>query len=476
MQHLHLHTRPVPGAEVKFPMRLTRHLAALVAAGTAAIKGGADGATSRAWFTLENEKQSRAEMVRALDLLKLHDERWDRMELGAEILLLGSFPSYSASSTKSFNLTGTLPPGYEVRYIDVVVEVTINPNATTSTAVAADYHVIGAALLNRIRASGYNVTDWHSLSAVESASLSAYSQGRFLPGEFYRIGTLITSGVPLISKFKYRIAFTNRNLEVPEMFTPSSDQLNLPGNKLDIDTLGSALTSLAIGGNAAVTVAVTDVKAYAVGNVVPVLHVGPPHYQRSRQVAQSIDAEFGAGLDQFLAAEETLATSISRVSQWNIARDGREAPRNVDPWTLSQLYGEEIRPVDGVLPWDFTQPFGIAPSGVAGVLTGSPGTQPGAQLIPLVWAGGTIREASAQWPFYLSSRQIRQNVLSGQVPSFTLLYWQTKPIYENAGQVVALARANGLDVTSVDQLVVRGGYDGNSNKLFKGRLIALPSK
>jgi hypothetical protein len=322
------------------------------------------------------------------------------------------------------------------------------------------------------------VTDFHSLSPVESNSLSVYASGRNVLGEFYRIGTALTT-TPINVKFKFQVPFVNRNLEVPEIFTPSSDQMNLPGSKVDIDTLGTGLTTLAIAGNGACTLVVTDVKCYATGNVLPVLHAGPPHYQRSRQVAASIDSEYGAALDQFLASEETLAASIARVSQWNVARDGREAPRNLDPWTLAMLYGEEVRGIDGVLPHDFTQPNGIYPGGLpstAGALAGSPGTQAGAQLIPLVWAGGLVREASAQWPFYLSSRTVRQNVISGQSAIFTMLYWQSKPIYEAAGQVIAIARANGLDVTSVDQLVVRGGYDGNANKLFKGRLIALPGK
>lgn len=463
------------------PFKVFRHdpakaVAAITAAMFAAGPRAPDG-VSKAWLDWRDTPQSKIERTEMLDRMKRHDENFDKREAAAEILLLGSFPSYSASSTKTFNLTGTLPPGYEVRELNVIVEGTLATNATTGIAIQADYYIVAAALLNRLRASGFNVTDFHSLSPVESNALATYAKGRNVQAEFYRNGQPLTT-TPIAVKWKFVIPFVNRNLEVPEIFSPSSDQLNLPGSKIDIDTNGTALTTLAIAGNAACTFVVTDVKAYAVGNVVPVLHAGPPHYQRSRQVAASIDSEYGAGLDQFLASEESIANGIARVSQWNVARDGREAPRNIDPWTLSQLYGEEIRAADGVLPFDFTQPLGQYPSGLTtasgGALAGSPGAQPGAQIIPLVWCGGLVREASAQWPFYLSSRTIRQNVIAGQSASFTLLYWQTKTIYEAAGQVVSLARANGLDVTSVDQLVVRGGYDGAANKLFKGRLLALP--
>jgi hypothetical protein len=212
-----------------------------------------------------------------------------------------------------------------------------------------------------------------------------------------------------------------------------------------------------------------------------VLHAGPPHVWRTKTIAQSVDTEYGQGLDLFVATEEaaTAAGAGARVSQFTVRRDGRSQPLNVDPVTLAQQYNESNFTVDALAALDITIgviPFGGVATAAQPVPTGAIGTQAGAQVVPLIWNDGKIRPGAWQWPFWNSSRQIVQNLASGQSASITVLYHQIRPVYECSGQILNMAMANGLQIRSVDDLMVRGGNDGETQKLFKGRFMRLKPK
>ena len=117
-----------------------------------------------------------------------------------------------------------------------------------------------------------------------------------------KIGTALTTTAFTV-KLAIKIPFCVRSLEVPETFSPCSDQINLPGSKVDLDTQGDALTTVALTSGAG-TVVVTDVKLYAVLNQVPLLHAGPPHIWKTKAISQTIDTEFGQGCDIFVGTEE----------------------------------------------------------------------------------------------------------------------------------------------------------------------------
>lgn len=429
-----------------------------------------------ATISFGDKRQSRRALAREFDKAKRRWEDWEKRHASAEPILVGSFPSYSALATKSFNLVGALPPGQELRELQVVVEGTIKVNVGTGQIQAADYNVVGLAIFKKIRASLYGNNDAFNLTVPEIRTIDFVADARdpFQQDPNLRIGTALSVSA-IAFKLKFKIPFCVRALEVPEIFSTTSDQANLPGGKVDLDTQGDALATVGLASGAG-TVVINDVKLYAIANQVPVLHAGPPHVWRNKAISQSVDTEFGQGCDIFVSTEEaaTATGAGARVAQFTIRRDGRQQPLNVDPVTLAQDFNESNFSVDALAPLDITA--GVIPG--AGVATAaqpipsaSIGSQAGAAVVPLEWNDGRIRAGAWQWPFWMANRQIVQNLVSGQSPSVTVLYWQIRPVYECAGQIVNLAAANGMAIASVDDLLVRGGNDGEVNKLFKGRFM-----
>lgn len=437
---------------------------------------GSAGFRPAATISFGETRQSKRAIARELDKAKQRWEDWEKRHASAEPILIGSFPSYSSLATKSFNLVGALPPGQELRELQVVVEGTVKVNAATGQIQAPDHNIIAVAIVKKMRASLYGNNDAFNLFPAEIRSIDFVADARdpFQQDPNLRIGVpLTTTAIPF--KLKFKIPFCVRSLEVPEIASTTSDQVNLPGSKVDLDTQGDALTTVALTSGAG-TVVVNDIKLYAIANQVPVLHAGPPHVWRVKQIAQSVDTEFGQGFDIFVATEEaaTAAGGGTRVLQFTVRRDGRQQPLNVDPVTLAQQFNESNFAVDALSALDITLgtvPFGGVATAAQPVPAGSVGSQAGAQLVPLEWNDGKIRAGAWQWPFYTQSRQIVQNLGAGQSAIINLLYWQVRPIYECQGQIVNLAAANGIAINSVDDLMVRGGNDGEVNKLFKGRFM-----
>lgn len=429
-----------------------------------------------ATVTWHSTRQSKRALARELDKAKQRAEDWEKRHASAEPILIGSFSSYSASSTKSFNLVGAFPPGQELRELQVVIEGTLALNAGSGQVQAADHNVIAAAITTKLRASLYGINDCYNLfpAEIRTVSFDMDTRDSFRQDPNLRLGRALTT-TPIPYKLKYKVPFCKRSLEVPEIFSPTTDQANLPGSKIDHDTNGAALATVALASGAS-TVTVSDVKLYAVANQIPVLHAGPPLVWRSKQIAQSIDTEYGQGCDLFVATEEAATATGAgvRVSQFVVRRDGRPQPNNVDPVTLGQEYNESNFTVDALGPLDITNgsiPFGGVATAAQPVPEGAIGTQAGAQVTPLLWNDGKIRAGAWQWPFWIASRQIWQNLQAGQSPSIIVLYTQVRPVYECAGQILNLAAANGLAIKSVDDLLVRGGNDGEVNRLFKGRFM-----
>jgi len=435
-----------------------------------------------ATISWHSSRQTKRALAREFDKAKQREEDWNKRHASAEPILIGSFPAFSASSTKSFNLVGAFPPGQELRELQVVVEGTLALNAGSGQVRAADHNVLAAAVTTKLRASLYGINDCFNLFTAELRSVvfDADARDSFRQDPNLRIGVALTT-TPIPFKLKYKIVFVKRSLEVPEIFSPTTDQVNLPGSKVDHDTNGAALTTIALASGAS-TAIISDVKLYAIANQIPVLHAGPPMVWRSKAIAQSIDTEYGQGCDLFVASEEaaTAAGAGVRVAQFVIRRDGRPQPNNVDPVTLAQQYNESNFSVDALSALDITTgliPFGGVATATQPVPEGDVGSQAGAKLTPLIWNDGKIRAGAWQWPFWIASRQIWQNLQAGQSPSVTLLFWQVRPIYECSGQILNLAAANGLAIKGVDDLLVRGGNDGEVNKLFKGRFMRTkPSK
>lgn len=437
---------------------------------------GNQGFRPAATITFGQSRQSKRALARMFDNAKRRWEDWEERHASAEPVLVGSFPTFGQLATKSFNLVGALPPGQELREMQVVFEGTLKLNAGSGTVKSPDHNIIGIALLKKLRASLYGNNDCYNLTWAESRTVSFIADARDCsrqdPG--LRLGVALTT-TPIAIKLKAKVPFCVRNLEVPEIFSNTTDQVNLPGSKIDLDTQGDALTTLALTDGAG-TLVVNDVKLYAIANQIPVLHAGPPHVWRTKAIAQSVDTEFGQGSDIFVGTEEaaTAAGAGARVSQFTVRRDGRQQPLNIDPVTLAQQFNESNFSVDALSALDITTgtiPGGGVATATQAIPEGSIGTQPGAQVVPLEWIDGKIRAGAWQWPFYISSRQIVQNLASGQSPAITVLYWQIRPIYEAQGQVMNMAAANGIAIKGIDDLMTRGGNDGEVNKLFKGRFM-----
>ena len=413
-------------------------------------------------MTMQLGRQSKASIQRQLDNHAYRAEDWNRKEASSEPVDISSFPTYGPSATKQLPLSGALPAGQEIRELHVITTFAVKSNTVADVTIARDANLIAAALFNRFRATIWGIADTYNLYPSESRTLTVVATARDPFTQFMPIGSVIpaSGGSANTYKLKMTIPFIHRNLEVPEIFSTTTDQMNLSGSQLNLDTNGSNLVALNLGVTpVATTVTVIDVRAQVVLNAIPILHAGPPMFYKSRQVTQSIDTEAGQGVDLFAGAEETVSASIARVAQWTIARDSRQQPLNIQPDNLAAAFGESNFTMDGLLPYDIT---GMTNNN-------NMGTQQGAQVVPLEWADGRVRASAWQWPFFTQNRQIRQNLQSGQSATFNLLFWQVRPIFECAGQLTALASAAGITISNPDQLMVRGGADGMVQKIFKGR-------
>ncbi len=377
----------------------------------------------------------------------------------SESVFLGSFPSYAANSTKTFQLTGALPAGHELRALEVTVEFTIRSNVVgTGTIAAADYQTLQNAFLSKLRMSLWGQNDVYNLTPDEARMVALVFTGRDPAQQHLRIGTTIpgSGSAVLPTKLKFQIPFIHRGLETPEMFSPSTDQGNLPNSKLDIDTSGASLLATLTVGGVVVNLVVTDVKVHALVQPVLVSHFGPLWYYRSRAINQSIDTEQGMALDLFIADERSPATVEIQVANVSIVRDGRMSPRNISPTHIAQHFGESQFPFDGM-----------------GVTFDPTNNTMGFQVTPYIWIPGDIRSTEWQLPAWAVQRQIFQNLAGGGSPAATFLFVQVRPIVEVQPQAVQLVNQFQVPVASLDQLAIRGGggADNDVNKLFKGRYL-----
>lgn len=375
--------------------------------------------------------------------------------MSLEYIQLPSFPAYAQNSTKTNNLQGVFPLGYEVHSLEVVFEINVSINASTGSIVAADHLTIANALLSKLRFSAYGQNDVYNLTPAENRVIATAALWRDPWTESLRVGQG-TTVTPTAFKLKFEIPFIHRGLDYPEMFAPYSDQLNLAGTKLDLDTGSASLTTISIGGGAS-TVTVTDVKLFMTGVPVAVPHCAPAMYWRSKAISQNIDVEYGPALDIFVADERAFATTEVQVQTYEVVRDGRSGPKNISPTNLALQYQRFHGTQDGTLPLDITN------------------NTTGTQMTPFIFLNGVIRSTEWQLPFYMQNRTVRQNLASGGSPNATFLFWQVRPINEVQVQMINLAASNGIQISSLDQLIVRGGgsADNDVNKLFKGRFIAL---
>jgi len=376
----------------------------------------------------------------------------------SEPVFVGSFPAFSQTSTKTFSLVGALPPGHELRELQVVIEYTLRSNVVgAGTVVALDHQTLQNAFLAKLRMSFYGQNDVYNLTPDEARAIAIYAKGRDPAPEFLRVGATIpgSGSAVLPTKSKFIIPFTQRGLEMPEMFAPSTDQGNLPNSKIDIDTTGTQLTATLTVGGVVVNIVVTDVKVFAILAPVQVSHVGPLMLWRSKTIVAVQDVETGMALDLLVADERVSSTVEVQVTQISVIRDNRMSPRNVSPTHLAQHFGETQFPYDGVLPVDLTT------NGI------------GFQITPSIWIAGDIRATEWQWPVWVVQRIYYQNLASGGSPNATLLFWQVRPFPEVQANVVQLVNQFQIGLSSLDQLAVRGGgaSDNDINKLFKGRFL-----
>jgi hypothetical protein len=376
----------------------------------------------------------------------------------AESILLGSFPAWAAGASKSFSLVGQLPPGHELRAIEVIWEFQIRSNVVgAGVVVAADYKTIMDAFFAKLRLSAWGITDAYNLTSDEGRAIAVYASGRDPYPSYLRVGDAIpgSGSAFLNTKIKTVIPFTLRNLENPSLFSPSTDQFNLNGTKLDIDAAATnQLTATLTVGGVVVNIVMVTQNVYALVAPVLVTHAGPPLLYRSKAISQNQDTESGQFLDLFLADERGPATVEGQVSQITVTRDGRGSPRNVKPTDLAQAFAATQGPNDGILPLDLTR-------------------NGGTQFTPSIWVAGDIRSNEWELPVTNVARQYLQNLASGGSASATLLYWQVRPILEAQGQLQQLTNQFQVQVNTLDQLGVRGGggADNNIGAIFKGRYM-----
>src|SRR3954465_7034890 len=68
------------------------------------------------------KRQSKLELSRNFDNAKRRWEDWEKRHASAEPVMIGSFPTFSASGTKGLTLVGAVQPGQEIREFQIVVE------------------------------------------------------------------------------------------------------------------------------------------------------------------------------------------------------------------------------------------------------------------------------------------------------------------------------------------------------------------
>jgi hypothetical protein len=378
---------------------------------------------------------------------------------------LSSFPAFANSSTLDGFIRG-LPPFHECRGIRVELEFTIKNQAAANQQYAVgDHNKIATAIVKRVRFTYNDKTDAYNLTPAEARALATYATGRDPFPQMTRLTLPAASAIPtsagtaIAAKLSIFLPFHNRNLENPNLFAPSSLQLNRDGTKITIETDGTGLTGLVLG-NATVNVVVTGIKVYC--NMMPTVvdskntkveYCSPTLYARSRSVSQFPDTERGPLMDMFLAVEQDYRTNLTNVANYTVEHDGVAAPRNIPPDTLAACYGESQVQHDALFKYDIVDPD----NGI--------GTQLGSQLSPLCWIDGSIKSAEYELPIFLDYRAIVANPVTGGSLSFTLLYWRVAPMDEAVEVVKQLLLIKGMGDVPYARLAVKGG-GGSDNGLF----------
>jgi len=381
--------------------------------------------------------------------------------MGPEIKLLGSLPSVTPNTKQTFQLSGTLPDGYELRGLKVDINMTFKSAATAFALVAADHNTIAQAIISRLRLRAWGIDNAFSLTAPEGRSIAVYmdAQDPFTVDPRLAVGRAMqaTGGVAEAAHLTWPIWFTKRGLDFPEIFCPSSNQFNVPGHTITAE-LGPGGTGVVLGGGTAnFTIASIDI--YAVIAPARIVHFGPPMKWEQVIVTQNPFPEDGYFLDAFLADERDAYTVFGQATQINVTRDERQSPANIPPPVLAQQFLDDSETIDGARPYNLTS------NGFGGA---------GSQLTPISWLDGAARATEWQYPVVKRNRSIYQVLAAGGSAAATLLNWKILPVSRAFDELVKTCTRHGLRIGSGDELEVRGGGGADNDVLsdFKGRRLA----
>jgi hypothetical protein len=381
--------------------------------------------------------------------------------MGPEVKFVGSLPAVTANTTQQLQISGVLPDGYELRGLIVDVNATFKSAAGAFAIAAADHNTIMNAIISRVRMRAWGIDNAYSLTAPEARSIAVYMQAAdpFTSDPRLVVGRSMqaTGGVAEQTHISWPIWFTKRGIDFPEIFSPSTNQFNVPGHTLAVQ-LGAGGTGIVLaGGTANFTVASIDV--YCVIAPAQIVHFGPPMMWEQVQITQNPYPTDGYFLDGFLADERDSYTVFGQATQIVITRDDRVSPANIPPPILAQRFLDDSETIDANRPYNIT----------ANALGGA-----GSVLTPYSWLDGAARATEWQYPITKRNRSIYQILAAGGSAAATLLNWKVLPVARAFDELVKTCTRHNLRITSVDDLEVRGGGGADNDVLsdFKGRRLA----
>jgi hypothetical protein len=386
--------------------------------------------------------------------------------MGPEVKLVGSFPAVTPNTQQQLQVSGTLPDGYELRGLLVDLNMTYKSAAAGTFALgAADHNTTMSSVIQRLRMKAWGLDNCYQLAAPAGRSMAVYMQAAdpFTTDPRLAVGHTVvgSAGVAEQTHMSWPIWFAKRGIDYPEMFTPSTNQFNVPGHTLTAQ-LGPGGVGIVLG-SGTINATIASIDVYCVIAPATLAHFGPGMIWEEIAITQNPFPTSGYFLDGLLADERDPYTVAAQVASVQVTRDNRVSPANISPPILAQSFLNDQETIDGARPYNLT-------AGPGGVASGQ-----GSQLTPYTWLDGATRATEWQFPVTTRERAIFQVLAPGGSAAATLLNWRILPIKRVFDELVKTCTRHNVMISSVDELEVRGGGGADNDILsdFKGRRLTM---
>jgi hypothetical protein len=390
-------------------------------------------------------------------------------------VLLGNTQPYVQGSTLSFDVK-SLDPLKEVLAIKFEPVLSVKSSGTAFALAVPDYNTILNALWARFRMTYGGFADTIALTAPEMRSLAIDANGRDGHTAFIRVAAdarygqtadqVPANASPAAWKMPLLLDFCHRGLDTPNMFAPSSDQLNVPGTQINIDTGSGNLGALVLTNGTAI-ISVSQFRIYVLQAPTDYAYVAPVQEMKNFTIGQNAHVESEPMVELFLGDERDPATTETNWANVSVTRDGNVEPRSITPTALAQMYNDTNGTNDALQPVDLTR----------NTLGGT-----GSIFTPYTWISGHKRATEREWPVSYKYRRLEALLASGGTQTAQLLRRRVRPLAMSIGHVRSVfdqyRAQGGLDAVDPGQLLAQlavrgfGGADNGLHEMFKARQMA----